>query len=114
MKHLSLLCALAVFAIMAFGQNEMKPAKEERGNGKGAGPGGQVESAVVPPYLFNVWLCRPGADSVTLSVLAWEDMDAFVSYGTSATTLTQRSGVVKLSAGEPQTILLGQLKEDTG
>ncbi len=114
MKHLSLLCSLAALAIMAFGQNEMKPAKEERGKGKGAGPGGQVESAVVPPYLFNVWLCRPGADSVTLSVLAWQDMDAFVSYGTSATTLTQHSSVVKLSAGEPQTILLGQLKPDTG
>jgi len=40
---------------------------------KGAGQGGQVESAVVPPYLFNVWLCRSGADSVTASVLAWVD-----------------------------------------
>ena len=116
MKHLSILCVLAMFAVMAmmaFGQNETKPAKEDRGKGKGAGPGGQVEPAVVPPYLFNVWLCRPGADSVTLSVLAWQDMDAFVSYGVSPTSLTQRSVVVKLSAGEPQTMLLGQLRPDT-
>lgn len=117
MKHLSILCALATFAfmaMMAFGQSETKAAKGERGKGKGAGPGGQVEPAVVPPYLFNVWLCRPGADAVTLSVLAWQDMEAFVSYGMSPTALTQRSAVLKLRTGEPQTIVLGQLKPDTG
>ncbi len=114
MKHLSFLCALAAFVIVAFGQNDEKPAKDDRGKGKGAGPGGQVEPAVVPQYLFNVWLCRAGADSVTLSALAWQDMDVFVSYGTSSTSLAQRSEVVKLRTGEPQTILLGQLKPDTG
>lgn len=110
---------LAAFIVMAaalaVAQNEARQAKEERGGkGKGAGPGGQVEPAVVPPYLFNVWLCRPGADSVTLSVLAWRDMEAFVSYGISPASLTQRSSAVKLTAGEPQTILLGQLKPDAG
>jgi predicted phosphodiesterase len=117
MKNLSILYAIAGFAIMvmmAFGQNETKPGKDERGKGQGAGPGGQVEPAVVPPYLFNVWLCRPGAEEVTLSVLAWQDMDVFVSYGTKPASLTQRSEVVKLKAGEPQTILLGQLEADTG
>ena len=117
MKYLSILCALAMFAVMAivaFGQNETKPAKVDRGKGKGAGPGGQVEPAVVPQYLFNVWLCRPGADSVTVSVLAWQDMDAFLSCGTNSMSLTQRSEVLKLHAGEPQSILLSQLKADTG
>lgn len=118
MKHLSLLCALAasaLMAMMAFGQNQTTREKgEERGKGKGAGPGGQVEPAVVPPYLFNVWLCRPGADSVTLSVLAWEGMEAFVSYGARADVLTQRTEVIKLRAGEPHTVVLTQLKPDTG
>ena len=114
MKHLSILCAMAAFVIVALGQNDAKPAKEERGKGRGAGPGGQVEPAVVPHYLFNVWLCRPGAESVTLSVLAWQDMDGFVSYGMNPTSLTHRSEVVKLRSGEPQTIVLDQLKPDTG
>lgn len=35
-------------------------APEEKSKG-GAGQGGQVEPAVVTPYLFNVWLCRLGA-----------------------------------------------------
>ncbi|MFM7604909.1 MAG: hypothetical protein ACKO8Z_06885, partial [Prosthecobacter sp.] len=48
---------------------------------RSAGQGGQVEPAVVPAHLFNVWLCRPQADSVTVSVLAWDEMDAFIAYG---------------------------------
>jgi predicted phosphodiesterase len=75
---------------------------------KGAGQGGQVEPAVVPPYLFNVWLCRPEAESVTVSVLAWDEMDAFIEYGDGLKTAT-----VKLSSGVPQNIVLRGLKPDT-
>lgn len=75
---------------------------------KGAGQGGQVEPAVVPPYLFNVWLCRPEAESVTVSVLAWDEMDAFIEYGDGLKTAT-----VKLSSGAPQNIVLRGLKPDT-
>jgi hypothetical protein len=70
--------------------------------------GGQVEPAVVPPYLFNVWLCRPGAESVTVSVLAWDEMEAFIEYGDGLKT-----AAVKLKAGEPQNIVLNGLKPDT-
>ncbi len=83
-------------------------APEEKSKG-GAGQGSQVEPAVVPPYLFNTWLCRPGAESVTLSVLAWEEMEAFIEYGTPP----QRTEAMKLKAGEPQNIVLGGLKPDT-
>ena len=75
---------------------------------KGAGQGGQVEPAVVPQYLFNVWLCRPEAESVTVSVLAWDEMDAFIEYGDGLKTAT-----VKLSSGVPQNIVLRGLKPDT-
>lgn len=104
---------LAIFA--ALGLMAATPDNRDKGKGgQGAGAGGQVEPAVVPPYLFNVWLCRPGADVVTLSVLAWDDMEAFVSYGERADALTQRSEVIKLTAGEPQMIVLSKLKPDTG
>jgi predicted phosphodiesterase len=82
-------------------------APEEKPKG-GAGQGGQVEPAVVPPYLFNVWLCRPGAESVTVSVLAWDEMEAFIEYGDGLKT-----AAVKLKTGEPQNIVLGGLKPDT-
>ena len=82
-------------------------APDEKPKG-GAGQGGQVEPAVVPPYLFNVWLCRPGAESVTVSGLAWDEMEAFIEYGEGLKT-----SAVKLKAGEPQNIVLGGLKPDT-
>lgn len=99
------------FGLLALALVLMAAAPDEKpgGNGKGgAGQGGQVESAVVPSYLFNVWLCRPGAESVTVSVLAWEDMDAFITYGDGL-----KSPEVKLRAGEPQNIVLVGLKPDT-
>lgn len=95
--------ALALLLIAA------APEEKPKGGGKGgAGQGGQVEPAVVPPYLFNVWLCRPGAESVTVSVLAWEEMDALIEYGDGLKT-----PALKLKAGEPQNIVLGGLKPDT-
>ncbi|WP_170266558.1 metallophosphoesterase family protein [Brevifollis gellanilyticus] len=101
---------LALLLVAAAPEAGEKPKGGGKEGGKGgAGQGGQVESAVVPPYLFNVWLCRPGAESMTVSVLAWEDMDAFIEYGDGL-----KSEVVKLKAGEPQNIVLGGLKPDTG
>ena len=97
-------------------------APDEKPKG-GAGQGGQVEPAVVPPYLFNVWLCRPGAESVTVSVLAWEEMEAFIEYAESNRAIPGpsdgagmprlRTAAVKLQAGKPQNIVLGGLKPDT-
>lgn len=84
--------------------------KIPKGDGKGgAGQGGQVEAAVVPPYLFNVWLCRPGAKSVTISVLAWEDLEAFIEFGSPP----RRTEPVRLKEGQPENILLDELNPDT-
>jgi predicted phosphodiesterase len=89
-------------------------APREKGGGKGGqGGGAGVEPAVVPAYLFNVWLCQPGADSVSVSLLAWQPMEAFLSYGESAQPLTQRTEAIKLASGEPKSLVLGQLKPDT-
>ncbi len=102
--HISLVIALLGMLVIA-----AAPEQKPKGGGKGgAGQGGQVESAVVPPYLFNVWLCRPGAESVTASVLAWEPMDAFITYGDGLKT-----DAVKLEPGVPQSLVMGGLKPDT-
>ncbi|MBK8093499.1 MAG: metallophosphoesterase [Verrucomicrobiaceae bacterium] len=106
--HYALLFALLPhFLIAAVSDEKPKGGGKGGGNG-GAGQGGQVEPAVVPPYLFNVWLCRPGADSVTVSMLAWEAMEAFIEYGDGLKT-----PALKLKAGEPQNIVLDGLKPDT-
>jgi predicted phosphodiesterase len=97
------------FAALALLLIAAAPEEKPKGGGKGgAGQGGQVEPAVVPPYLFNVWLCRPGAESVTVSVLAWDDLEAFIEYADGLKT-----PALNLKAGEPQNIVLGGLKPDT-
>jgi len=90
------------------------PGGRGKGGGGKGGPGGgaQVEPAVVPEYLFNIVLGRPGADSVTASVLAWKEMEAFISYGANAETLAQRTPLLKLSAGGPRHVVLDNLKPD--
>jgi predicted phosphodiesterase len=107
MKALITTLAFSVVALLLIAA---APEGKPKGEGKGgAGTGGEVEPAVVPPYLFNVWLCRPGAESVTISVLAWEEMEAFIEYGSPL----MRTDPVKLKAGEPQNVLLGGLRPDT-
>jgi len=98
--HPLLIVLLPVFFIAAAPEGEPKSP--------GGSQGGQVEPAVVPPYLFNVWLCRPGAESVTISVLAWNEMEAFIEYGNGLKT-----AAVKLKSGVPQNLVLGGLKPDT-
>ena len=98
--HISLVTALLGMLVVA-------AAPEGKPKGQGAGTGGQVEPAIVPPYLFNVWLCRPGAESVTASVLAWEAMEAFISYGDGLKT-----AAVKLEPGVPQSLVMDGLKPD--
>jgi predicted phosphodiesterase len=75
----------------------------------GAGQGGQVQPAEVQAYLFNTWLCRAGAESVTISVLAWEDIEAFVEYDSPP----KRTAAIKLKTGQPQLVELKGLKPDT-
>ena len=103
--HLLILSAIAVFNLIAAG-----PADRRQGKGGGA----MVEPAVVPSYPFNFWLCRPGADSVSASVLAWKDMEVFISFGESADALTRRTDEVQLTAGTPVNLVLDELKPDTG
>lgn len=104
----ALACSVG-FVALAMLFSAAAPQEDSKGGSRGgAGQGGQVEPAVVPPYLFNTWLCRPGAESVTLSVLAWEDMEASVEYGGSLKT-----SPVQLKAGESRNIVLGGLKPDT-
>ena len=106
--HISLLTALLGLLVVAAAPEDKPKGKGGKGGDKGAGAGGQVEPAIVPPYLFNVWLCRAGSDSVTASVIAWEAMEAFITYGDGLKT-----AAVKLEPGKPQSLLMGGLKPDT-
>ena len=88
-------------------------APEQRRNSRGKHGGAEVVPAEVPAYVVNTWLCRPGADTITVSVLASENMEAFVSYGEQAAGLVLRTEPLRLVAGEPRNIVLQNLRPDT-
>jgi len=73
----------------------------------------KVEPAVVPEYLFNIMLGKPDANSITASVLAWKDMEAFISFGESVNAMNRRTASLRLKIGEPVSVLLDGLKANT-
>lgn len=75
--------------------------------------GEEVSPAVVPAYLFNIMLGRPGADVMTASVLSWESMEGFIEYGQKPDALNFHTRSFKLLAGEPVSVLLEGLKPDS-
>ena len=66
----------------------------------------------MPEYRFNTWLCRPGADSITVSVLAWEAMRVSIAYGQEGGALSRRTEAVDLTPGEPRNLVLEKLQPD--
>ena len=114
-QSISLFTALLALLVFAEAQEERGSRERERkDSGKGGRNGGAgVEAAVTPEYKFNAWLCRPGADSITISVMAWEPMEVFASYGEDEKSLQQRTEPLSLAAGESKSIVLGGLKPDT-
>lgn len=104
---LSLGC-LAVLSWMMAMAADSEPKGKGKGQGKGGGGGGgaSVEPAVVPGYLFNLWLARPGEDRATLSVLAWRPMQARILYGPASAPASLATSVKKLAPGEPAEFLL--------
>lgn len=104
----------AVFVFVAKAQEPPRGKGNKNGQGsKGAGAGGQVEPAVVPDYPINSWLCRPGANSITVSVMAWQELDAVLNYGNRADDLSRRSDPIHLSEGGSKEVVLDGLLPDT-
>jgi hypothetical protein len=67
----------------------------------------------VPAHPFDLILGRPTGTSIVLSVLSDGDAKAVVVYGTQKADLSARTEVKSLLKGQPQEVLLENLKPDT-
>jgi predicted phosphodiesterase len=67
----------------------------------------------VPARDIDIILARPTNNSVTLSVLAYRDMEAAISYGTSPQGYDRQVAKRKLEKGKPTNIVIGGLASDT-
>ncbi len=97
---------LAVFSFLLAGPGDQ--------NGKGGANrhGAGVEPAVTPDYPYNVWLCRPGADNFTVSVIAWQPLSGFVTFGDSPEALKNRTEVTNWNPSDVKNLLVSGLKPD--
>ena len=69
--------------------------------------------ATVPEHPLDVILARPTADSVTISVLCYQDAEGHIIFGTQTDQLTEQTPLQKFKAGVPAEIVLRSLKRDT-
>ncbi len=67
----------------------------------------------VPAHPFDLILNRPTPDSVTVSVLCYEDAEGFIAYGTQSGNLRFRTPARSFRKGEPAEIVLTALQPDT-
>jgi predicted phosphodiesterase len=89
-------------------------AQQERGRGRGGErmkPGAQ--EIQVPAHPYDLILGRPTKTDVTLSILAYQNREGFVTYGTSPDKLTEKTRDASLKAGEPIAVVLSPLVADT-
>ena len=79
---------------------------------KGGGPR-HVFAGPAPVHPFDLILARPTANSVTASVLAYNEMEGYITYGTQKENLTVKTPVHPLPARTPVEFLLKGLQPDT-
>ena len=64
----------------------------------------------VPSHPFDLILGRPTSNSVTLSVLCYEEQEGFVAYGTQSGKLIAKTPVRQFRKGEPVEVVLSPLQ----
>ena len=70
-------------------------------------------NTTVPDHPFDLILARPEKNSVTLSVLAYQDLEGSVTYGTQPATVTTELPVMHFKKGEPVEVFMGGLQPNT-
>ena len=82
-------------------------------NGR-SGPGTTNSfNLAVPVHAYDLLLARPEKNSVTLSVLAYQDLEGYVAYGTGAGDDPGRLPARQFKPGTPVELVLGGLPADT-
>ncbi len=72
-----------------------------------------VFNTQVPAHPVDIILARPTRDAVTVSVLAYADMNGYLVYGTEPGKLTQQTPAQTFRKGQPVELVLTGLMADT-
>ncbi len=99
---------LAAFLLIGSGAQ----AREEN-RGHRAPGAANFFNVSVPAHPFDLILARPEKNSVTLSVLSYQDMEGFVAYGTQPGTYPMQTPVRQFKKGEPVEVILSGLQANS-
>ena len=114
MKRTGLMALVLTSAALALGG-----PTDLHGQGKGGPRGQRPENGVnefrtdVPAHPVDLVLGRPTANSVTLSVLAYEDIVGSIAYGTQKGSHPRTTPKQSFKKGQPVEILIGSLRPNT-
>jgi hypothetical protein len=101
--------------------NRQSPGGGQRGSGQG-GRGSQSRGGNSPPAIFktevpkhdiDIILGRPTKNSITFNIVAYDDVETWIEYGTEKAKLTKHTNTYKLKNKEPLETVLSSLKPDT-
>jgi len=101
---------LALCAGVALGASE---GNRGRAKGDPKQPSQNSTCNDVPAHPLDVVLGQPTRDSVTLSVLAYQDIEGGIAYGTQPGHLTRQTPTRRFANGEPVELVIGSLQADT-
>ncbi len=101
---------LCLVPLSGFGAptNDIKLAHGHR-----AQSGANVFNVAVPTHDYDFILARPENNSVTLSALAYHDLEGFVTYRMQPGAGTNQTATRQLKAGVPFVFVIGSLQADT-
>jgi predicted phosphodiesterase len=88
-------------------------AADQRGKARGGGHGLTEFHTDVPAHPLDFVLGRPTGNSITLSVLAYQDMEGYVAYGTEAGRYSTETPKQLFKQGQPVEVLMTSLQPDT-
>ena len=112
-KNLFGIIAIICFAGLSAANAQNNPDKPKGDHGHHSQSGANAFNVAVPAHDYDVILARPEKDSVTLSVLAYRDLEGFVTYGTQPGIGINQTAPDQFKAGAPVEIVLNALQPDT-
>lgn len=77
------------------------------------GPQSGIFHTNVPKHPFDVILARPASRSITASVLAYQEMEAYLEYGIAKGAYSGKTKTLQFSNGQPVEFVLEPLQPDT-
>ena len=90
----------------------LRGAQEPMGRG-GQPPAASTFFLDVPAHPYDIILARPTRNAITVSILAYQDMDGYLTYGTRSGNDDARTPARAFAKGQPVEIVLNGLRADT-